>query len=140
MKELIDRTITTCYARYPIEFRQHWMDEHQPQKHLLTESTEGYTLIIERNGQIVGTGTLLHDKIKRVFIHPDYQRKGHGTLVMQKLEQQAKTHAINTIRLSATSPSKSFFERLGYKRISEHNFKDENLKRFQYYRMAKEIE
>jgi N-acetylglutamate synthase-like GNAT family acetyltransferase len=139
MKELIDRTITTCYARYPIEFRQHWMDEHQPHKHLLPESTEGYTLIIESNRQMIGTGTLLHDKIKRVFIHPDYQRQGQGALLMQKLERCARANAIKTIRLSATSPSKPFFERLGYKLISEHNFKDEDLKQFQYYRMAKEI-
>jgi N-acetylglutamate synthase-like GNAT family acetyltransferase len=139
MKELIDRTITTCYAEYPIEFRQHWMDEHQAQQHLLTESMEGYTLIIECNRQMIGTGTLLHDKIKRVFIHPDYQRKGYGILIMQKLEQQAKTNAIKTIRLSATPPSKPFFERLEYKPISEHNFKDEHLKRFRYYRMEKEI-
>jgi N-acetylglutamate synthase-like GNAT family acetyltransferase len=115
------------------------MDEHQPQQHLLTESTEGYTLIIESKRQMIGTGTLLHDKIKRVFIHPNYQRKRYGILVMQKLEQQARTNAIKTIRLSATSPSKPFFERLGHKLISEHNLKDEHLKRFQYYRMAKEI-
>ena len=139
MKELIDRNITTCYASYPIKFRRHWMDEHQPQQHLLTESTEGYTLLIERNRQMIGTGTLLQDKIKRVFIHPEYQRKGYGIILMQKLEQQARTNTIKTIRISATPPSKPFFERLGYKLISEHNFKDENLKRFQYYRMAKEI-
>jgi N-acetylglutamate synthase-like GNAT family acetyltransferase len=139
MKGLIDRTITACYASYPIEFRQHWVEEHNPQQHLLTESTEGYTLIIESNKQMIGTGTLLHDKIKRVFIHPDYQRKGYGTLVMQKLEQQARTNAIKMIRLSATSPSKPFFERLGYQLICEHNFKDESLKRFRYYHMEKEI-
>ncbi|UCH37976.1 MAG: GNAT family N-acetyltransferase [Candidatus Bathyarchaeota archaeon] len=139
MKKLIDRTIMTCYTTFPSKFRQHWVEENDPQKHLLTEATEGYSLIIASNRQMIGTGTLLHDKIKRVFIHPDYQRKGYGTLIMQKLEQQARANAIDTIRLSATSPSKPFFERLGYKLISEHKFKDESLKQFRYYRMEKEI-
>jgi putative acetyltransferase len=139
IKHLMDTTINTSYMMFPHAYRQHWMDEHHSTEQIIAEATAGYTLIIEYEGRIIGTGNLRQNLIQSVLIHPNYQRQGYGTSLIHRLEAQAQNHGVNTIHVTALTPSKSFFERLGYQLISKHNFNDENLKRFQYYSMAKEI-
>lgn len=124
---------------FPAEYRQHWMDEHHSTDHIVTEATEGYTLVIECEGQIIGTGNVLHEQIQSVFVHPEYQRRGCGTELIHRLEEHARKEGVDTLQLSALPPSKQFFEALGYHVLSENHFKDDNLRQFNYYIMEKRI-
>jgi N-acetylglutamate synthase-like GNAT family acetyltransferase len=124
---------------FPSEYRQHWIDEHHSTEHIGTEASEGYTMIIECEGRIIGTGNLFHEQIQSVFIHPEYQRRGWGTELIHRLEEQARKEGVRTLRLSALTLSKRFFESLGYRIISEEQFKDDYLRHFKYYIMEKSI-
>ena len=135
----MDTTINSSYSMFPSEYRQHWMDEHHSTDHIATEALKGYTLVIECEGQIIGTGNVLHEQIQSVFVHPEHQRRGWGTELIHRLEEYAKQEGVDTLRLSALTPSKQFFEALGYQLMNEHHFQDDNLRQFKYYIMEKSI-
>jgi N-acetylglutamate synthase-like GNAT family acetyltransferase len=135
----MDTTIDTSYSMFPSAYRQHWRDEHHSTEQIITEASEGYTLVVECDGRIVGTGNVLHEQIQSVFIHPEYQRRGYGTAVVHRLEDHVKRASVRILRVSALTPSKRFFEGLGYHVMSENRFRDEPLQHFKYYIMEKRM-
>lgn len=139
IQALIIETISVCYASFPLAYRQHWIEEHHSKEHIITGASEGYTLVLEHRGNIIGIGTLLLDEIRGVFIHPNYQLRELGTELLIRLEKRAKQQSIQEVQVYALPPSRPFFERLGYHTISEHQFKDQNLQQFKYYVLKKQI-
>ncbi len=139
IKNLVDTTINTSYSVFPYEYRKHWMDEHHSTEHIFAEASEGLTLVVQSEGKIIGTGNVLHEQIQSLFVHPEYQRRGHGTELIHRLEEKARMEGVGTLRLSALTFSRQFFEGLGYKIISENRFKGDNLRQFKYYNMEKRI-
>jgi N-acetylglutamate synthase-like GNAT family acetyltransferase len=137
---LIIETITACYSSFPPAYRQHWIEDHYSTERIITDAAEGHTLVIEHQGEIIGIGNLLQDEVQSVFIHPDYQQRGLGTQLMIRLEEHATQQSITEIQVYALTPSRPFFEQLGYHTISEHQFKDPQLRQFKYYIMVKQIE
>lgn len=60
------------------------------------------------NGEIVAMGALRKvsnetGEIKRMRVHPDFQRKGHGTAILDKLENTAKALGYRRLCLDTTS-------------------------------------
>jgi GNAT superfamily N-acetyltransferase len=51
---------------------------------------KGKILVVELNGNVIATGTLVGSEIFGVFVHPKFQRHGYGGLLMRKLENRAK--------------------------------------------------
>ena len=140
IQSLMKDTISTCYATFPLAYRQHWMDDHHSVDQILQEATEGLTLVMECEGRIIGTGNILGNRIQSIIVHPDFQRQGYGTVLMHHLEHLAKKNGITILHLSALTLSRPFFEQLGFHTVSEHHFKAENLRQFNYYIMEKRIE
>ncbi len=139
IKHLIDTTITVSYAMFPLAYRHHWMDDHHSINQIIAEASDGYTLVVEREAAIVGVGTLLRGQIQSVFIQPQCQRRGLGTLLIQRLEDTARKGGVTTLRLSALPPSKPFFEGLGYQVVTENRFHDTALHPFAYFIMEKNV-
>lgn len=140
IQSLMEETVSTCYGTFPLAYRQHWIDDHHSRERILTDASEGYTLVVEYQDNIIGTGSLLQDEIQSVFIHPDFQQLGLGTQLMIRLEEYARQRSIQEIQLYALTLSRSFFEKLGYHTISEHQFKDPHLRQFKYFIMEKRLE
>jgi GNAT superfamily N-acetyltransferase len=139
IQSLMEDTISTCYATFPLAYRQHWMEDHHSVDHILQEATEGLTLVMECEGRIIGTGNILGTRIQSIIVHPDFQRQDYGTELLHRLEQYARNNRILMLQLSALTPSRPFFQRLGYQTISEHCFKAKNLRQFKYYIMEKRL-
>ncbi len=136
IKKLIHSTINTCYSGvYPREVIKYFYDYHND-GNILKEAKEGYTIVLIRNNRIIGTGTIVGNHILRVFVHPKFQNRDLGKLIMQKLETKATLNKIKAIKLDASLPSKKFYDSLGY--TSTKTFlKVENGKRLNYYKMKK---
>jgi len=139
IKELVCRTIDCCYpdsyCPEAVKFFKQW---HHDDK-ILKDAKEGYTVILEQGGRIVGTGTVVGDGIVRVFVEPSSQKCGFGKLIMQKLEEKALSQGINLVKLDASLPSKKFYDLLGYVTLEETFLEVENKKRLDYYKMQKSL-
>lgn len=83
-----------------------------------------YCVVATQNEIIVGFGDI--DKtsyLDRLYVHKDYQGQGIATAICDKLEQIGN----GKITTHASISARSFFERRGYKIISENEVERENV-------------
>jgi len=74
---------------------------------------------LERDGQIVATGTIRGSEIQTVFVDPSRRGQGLGTALMQKLEEIVFQRGVGEITLRSSLSSRDFYERLGYQEHGE---------------------
>ena len=139
VKELIDNTVDICYpADYPKEAVQYFKQYHC-EENILKGAAKGWTIVLEENNRIIGTGTIINNHIMKVFVNPKFQKRGLGKLIMNKLEDKAISSGVNRVKLDASLPSKKFYDALGYKTCEKTYVKLENGKKLHYYKMDKAL-
>jgi len=97
------------------------------QSHIISDSVElfsynllqhyeenEYVLLMEVDGNIVGTGSLLVNEIGRMFILPLYQGLGYGTSLLNELEKYAFENGYTSVTLDASLPAYGLYEKRGY--------------------------
>jgi GNAT superfamily N-acetyltransferase len=139
VRELIYNTIDICYsADYPKEAVK-FFKEYHCDKNIIKGATTGWTIVVEKNNRIIGTGTVVDDHIMRVFVNPKVQKCGLGKLIMHKLEEKAISTGVRAVKLDASLPSKRFYDSLGYTTSEETYLEVEKGKKLHYYKMDKEL-
>lgn len=139
VKSLINETIHICYSGvYCAQAVQFFKDWHHDEK-ILENAKQGYTIVLEKNNKIVGTGTIIGQEIVRVFVDPMLQRCGFGKLIMDKLEEKALSLGIDVIKLDASIPAKKFYDALGYITLEETFVELKDNKTLDYYKMQKSL-
>jgi citrate lyase synthetase len=74
-----------------------------------------YTIIIEKNSEIIGTGSITDiGQIRDVFVSVSYHRTGYGTKLMKILESEARRRKIENLFLYSAISAVKFYENLGY--------------------------
>jgi len=58
-------------------------------------------------------------KMRQVAVFPEYQKKGVGQLMVASSEEFSKVNGFKEIVLSARVPAVPFYEKLGYKVVSD---------------------
>ncbi len=53
-------------------------------------------------------------KIRAFFVHPDFARRGIGSLLLEHCEQQARAHGFTAVELMATLPGVRLYAARGY--------------------------
>jgi GNAT superfamily N-acetyltransferase len=81
---------------------------------ILNDAENGYCVIAENDGQIVGTGTLLDDGIRRVYIDPSYQKNGIGKQIYNTLEKKALQTGLSRLGLGSSVIAREFWESVGF--------------------------
>jgi GNAT superfamily N-acetyltransferase len=120
--ELIHQTIDACYTGiYPPRAVGFFKEYHSP-VNILKRHREGCVFVVEEDGRMVATGTLVGEEICGVFVNPQFQGRGYGALVMGELERQALAIGRAETKLSISLPSRKFYERLGYEIQEECSF------------------
>ena len=96
---------------------------------------------IEDNYKVIACGRLQDNgggvgQIRYMAVDADYQGKGLGKLIVDKLEEEAKKINLQTIELQARENAVEFYKSQGYV-VKETSFKLWDI--IQHYLMAKEI-
>lgn len=74
-----------------------------------------FTFVAEEDEKIAGFGELeANGHIDRFYCHKDFQRKGVGTQILEKIELQAKNLGIKKLFTEASITAKPFFESKGF--------------------------
>ncbi|MGA2060890.1 MAG: GNAT family N-acetyltransferase [Thermoguttaceae bacterium] len=118
VRELILSTINTCYAGFYPPRAIEYFKQYHCDANILERAEKGYTIIVESNGRVVATGTIVENHVCAVFIIRSVQRQGLGRKIMEHLEDRAISEGFKEINLDVSLPSRQFYERLGY-RLSE---------------------
>lgn len=79
-----------------------------------------FSTSIYEDDNLIGYGRIISDGIYQTFIcdvmvHPDYQRKGVGTMVMDALLEQCQKENIKWIQLFCAKGKQPFYQKLGFK-------------------------
>jgi len=139
LKALVHQTITMCYpGHYCAEAVRFFLDYHSEEA-ILRDARQGRTIVLDKAGRILGTGTLVGAEIKRVFVNPACQKQGWGLRIVQHLEETAAQAGVKMVKLDASLPSKTFYDRLGYATIEPVFLPVENGRRLDFFRMQKAL-
>jgi len=139
VKQLVDRTIDISYAdAYPAEATAFFKEYHS-EAQILDDAENSYVVVLEADGEVIGTGTLSGTTIGRVFVEPSRQGLGWGKVIMRRLEDQARANGVRTADLSSSLVAKPFYDALGYTVQEERSIPLENDRELRYYAMIKRI-
>ena len=139
LKSMIHRVIATCYpGHYGTEAVRFFIDYHDEQA-IRKDAREGCAVVLDRAGRTIGTGTLVGDEIKRVFVDVMVQRQGIGRRIMRFLEEKARSSGVTTVRLDASLPAKAFYDTLGYITMEKTFLSMANDQRLDYFKMQRSL-
>ncbi len=137
LKALVHQTIALCYpGHYCAEAVRFFIDYHNEEA-ILRDARAGRTIVLDKAGRVLGTGTLVGAEIKRVFVNPAFQKQGCGRRIVRHLEETAVRAGVGMVKLDASLPSKAFYDRLGYTTVEPAFLPVENGRRLDFFRMQK---
>jgi len=95
-------------------------------------NNQGEFLIGEWDGIFVAMGALRRTtseraEIKRMRVHPDYQGRGFGQIILTELEARARALGYRTLHLDTgvvQVPAQKLYEKNGYLRVGTDRFGD----------------
>ncbi len=116
------------YAEAP--YNENWpLDraEKRIASYLSGSNSKGYALIIETQivgylfGRIITAAKCSNFYVDEIYVHPNYQRKGCGSMALVALQDELKKDCINKIELHTLTEDVSFYEKNGFTRSSYAN-------------------
>ncbi len=136
--DVVQRTIKTIYPKYyPTEVVEFFCAHHS-QDAILKDIEHGDVSVWKVDGKIVGTGCFVKNHITRVYVLPEYQRKGYGTQIIKTIEEQIRDK-YDRAYLDASLPAAALYERLGFQTIKHERHLLENGVVLAYEVMEKEL-
>ncbi len=108
-----------CFLQESVGFGRPNMEQIQ-----LALKNSMYRVSVEMDGKIVGMGRIVGDGAKicylqDIFIHPDYQKQGVGTMVVDKLIEYIYNLKMPngrlTIGLMAAKGKEEFYKKFGFR-------------------------
>ena len=136
---IVETIKVSYFGYYPEEAITHFI-EYSNTKDILEDSENNYVIVIKDKDIIIATGTLTYTHIKRVFVNPQFQRKGLGKLIMSDLEDKARANNLKLVELHSSLFAKEFYDSLNYKMFKIGKVKVENEELLYYQRMAKRLD
>lgn len=134
--ELIHRTIEEIYTKYYSDEVVRFFLELHSEENILKDISDGKVYAVTFGQDVIATGTLDGNHIKRVFVLPQFQRQGIGTLIMDFFESEIiKDHG--AVWLDSSLPAGKFYHNRGYVTREYGEYKLENDKVLAYEIMCR---
>jgi ribosomal protein S18 acetylase RimI-like enzyme len=100
-------------------------------RHLFENLLDGEFLIGECDGLLVAMGALKRTspeeraEIKRMRVHPEYQGRGYGQLMLDELEVRARVLGYQTLHLDTSIlqiPAQRLYEKNGFREVGRDSY------------------
>lgn len=82
-------------------------------------------LVAAVGNRIVGTASLDGSVVRTVFVAPDVQAQGIGTLLMAEIERIARERNVALLTVPSSVTAESFYARLGFRAVRDSHHGDE---------------
>ena len=116
------------YAEPP--YNENWPLERAEKRiaaYMSGSNCKGYALIVETQvigflfGRIIIGAKCSNFYVDEIFVHPNYQRKGCGSMALNALRDELKKDGICKIELHTLSEDVSFYEKNGFTKFPYTN-------------------
>lgn len=134
--KLVHKTIEEIYTKYYSDEAVRFFLKFHSEENILKDISAGKVYAVTFEQDLIGTGTLDGDHIRRLFVLPQFQGQGIGTLIMDSFENEIiKSHG--AAWLDSSLPAGKFYSGRGYtvEEYKEHEL--ENNKVLAYEIMCK---
>ena len=111
--DLIHTTIKDIYKKYYSDEAVKFFLELHSKENISADVLKGNVYAAVHEHDVVGTGTLDGDHIKRLFVLPQFQGQGIGTLMMDFLEAGIIKN-YGAVWLDSSLPAGKFYHSRGY--------------------------
>ena len=121
VKIITVQTIKTIYPHYYPKGAVEFFINHHSDENIRTDLEDGKIFLCYNDNSIpVGTITINHNEISRLFVLPTYHKKGYGSALLNYAEQVLLSR-YKQIILSASFPAKKIYINRGYKVTESHS-------------------
>jgi N-acetylglutamate synthase-like GNAT family acetyltransferase len=120
--EMIQRTIRISQSSvYPPELIENFCKKYDIDKFKIKAQEIEYIIAEDtRMKKVVGIVGLKENELRTFFVDPDYQGKGIGRSLYNKLENIAKSRKINKIFLYGSPLGEPTYLKFGFKKINKY--------------------
>lgn len=136
--DVVQQTIKTIYPKYyPQEVVDFFCEYHSIEA-ISKDIKNGDVSVLKIDGNIVATGCFVNDHITRVYVLPEFQKKGYGTFIIKNIEEKISAK-YDKAYLDASLPAAALYEKLGFATIKHDRHLVENGVILAYEVMEKEL-
>lgn len=135
---VVQHTIKTVYPKYYLVEVVNFFCEHHSKETIEKDIEKGFVSVLKIDEKIVATGCFVENHITRIYVLPEYQKKGYGTFIMKTIEAQIGKK-YDKAYLDASLPAAVLYERLGFLTIKHEHYPVENGVVLAYEVMEKEL-
>lgn len=136
IEEITQKTIRSIYPKYyPMGAVRHFQAHHHSAK-ITDDIVSGNVYLFLENDTPVGTVSIIHNEITRLFILPEKQHRGIGKQLLTFAEEIILGQD-NTITLDTSLPAQAFYFKNGYEVTAFNQILTDNQDVLCYATMAK---
>ena len=136
IRNILHTTIRSVYPQYYPQEVVDFFCEHHSIEHIEKGIATGKMGVLTDGEKFVGTGCHFENEITGVYVLPEYQGKGYGTMIMNHLEKVILKD-YDTVVLDASLAAVFLYEHRGYKTIGHGKYNLENGVKLVYEIMEK---
>ena len=125
VKDITQTTIWSVYPKYYPSGAVQFFSNHHSDDRIRADIVAGIVFLIEVDGTAIGTVTVADNEINRLFVLPDFQRKGYGRELMDFAEEIIRKKHDHII-LDASLPAKQIYLKRGYVTAKYNMIETEN--------------
>lgn len=138
VQQIIYQTINEIYPRYYTQKVVDFFLNHHNTQNILKDLKRKQVFILYDNNMPIGTGSISENHIGRLFVLPEFQNKGYGSLMMSQLEQLASVQ-YNSVLIDASLPAYNLYLKRNYLPLEYKQIVIENGDVLCYYTMQKQL-
>lgn len=143
LHEVMDLFYVTVHEVNKNDYSEEQLDAIAPKDaneyHWEKSLEKNHTIVVEEDDKLIAFGNIgKTGYLDRLYVHPDYLRKGIASKLVEELEEYAKKHGSHVINVTSSITSKAFFESKGYA-VIEEQINERRGERLLRYLMEKKI-
>ncbi len=135
---IVQYTIKSIYPKYyPAEVVDFFC-EHHSEEAILRDIENGFVSVLKADNKIIATGCFFDNHITRVYVLPEYQKKGYGTFIVKNMEAEIALN-YDKAYLEASLPAAVLYEKLGFCTVKHEKYLVKNEVVLAYEIMEKKL-